>query len=88
MKEPPLMSTLDGIGNALGYSIVLVFVGFFRELFGSGSLMGFEVFTTVNNGGWFQPDGMFLLAPMAFFLIGFFIWGLRTWKPEQVESED
>lgn len=88
MKEPPFMSMMDGIGNAMGYSIVLIFVGFFRELLGSGSLMGFEVFKTVNNGGWFQPDGMFLLAPMAFFLIGFFIWGVRTWKPEQVESDE
>lgn len=88
MKEPPFMSMIDGIGNAMGYSIVLIFVGFFRELLGSGSLMGFEILKTVNNGGWFQPDGMFLLSPMAFFLIGFFIWGVRTWKPEQVESEE
>lgn len=88
MKEPPLMSMIDGVGNALGYSVVLIFVGFFRELLGSGSLLGIEIFKTVNNGGWFQPDGMFLLAPMAFFLIGFFIWGVRTWKPEQVESDE
>lgn len=88
MKEPPFMSMIDGIGNAMGYSIVLIFVGFFRELLGSGSLMGYEILKTVNNGGWYQPDGMFLLAPMAFFLIGFFIWGVRTWKPEQVESDE
>lgn len=85
MKNGPMMSLIDGIGNGLGYSIVLIFVGVFRELLGSGALLGFEIFKLKNAGGWFQPDGMFLLSPMAFFLIGFFIWAVRTWKPEQVE---
>lgn len=85
MKTGPFLSFMDGIGNGLGYSIVLIFVGVFRELLGSGKILGFEVFPLVNAGGWFQPDGMFLLSPMAFFLIGIFIWIVRTWKPEQVE---
>lgn len=85
MKTGPFLSFMDGIGNGLGYSVVLIFVGVFRELLGSGKLMGFEIFPLQNAGGWFQPDGMFLLSPMAFFLIGIFIWFLRSWKPEQVE---
>jgi Na+-transporting NADH:ubiquinone oxidoreductase subunit D len=87
MKNPPLMSFVDGIGNGLGYSIVLIFVAFFRELFGSGKLLGYEVLPTVGNGGFYQTNGMALLAPSAFFLIGLFIWGLRTWKVDQVEKE-
>lgn len=87
MKNGPFISFLDGIGNGLGYSIVLVFVGIFRELFGSGTLMGFKVLPLVAEGGWYQPNGMALLSPSAFFLIGFFIWGLRTWKKDQVEAE-
>jgi len=87
MKNGPFISFVDGIGNGLGYSIVLIFVGFFRELFGSGSLMGFKVLPLVADGGWYQPNGMALLSPSAFFLIGFFIWGLRTWKKDQVETE-
>lgn len=85
MKNPPIPSFFDGVGNGLGYSIVLIFVGFFRELLGSGKLLGVEIIPTVSNGGWYKPDGMFLLSPSAFFLIGFFIWGLRTWKKDQVE---
>jgi len=87
MKNGPIESLVDGIGNGLGYSIVLVFVGFFRELFGSGAIFGIEIFKLKSAGGWFQPDGMFLLSPMAFFLIGFFIWAIRAWKPEQVEHD-
>ena len=86
MKNPPLMSFFDGIGNGLGYSVVLVFVAFFRELLGSGQLLGVTLLKTTGDGGFFQPNGMALLAPSAFFLIGFFIWGLRTWKPEQNEE--
>lgn len=85
MKTGPFMSFIDGIGNGLGYSVVLLFVGFFRELLGSGQLLGFEIMKTQNAGGWYMPDGMFLLSPMAFFLIGILIWIIRTWKPEQVE---
>lgn len=87
MKNGPIMSFFDGIGNGLGYSIVLIFVGVFRELFGSGTLLGFKILPLVADGGWYQPNGMALLSPSAFFLIGFFIWGLRTWKKDQVEAE-
>jgi Na+-transporting NADH:ubiquinone oxidoreductase subunit D len=86
MKNGPWASFLDGIGNALGYSIVLVTVGVIRELFGSGSLMGYQLFTLTTEGGWYEPNGLLLLSPSAFFLIGFFIWALRTWKPEQIEE--
>lgn len=86
MKNPPMMSFLDGIGNGLGYSLVLMVVAFIRELFGSGKLFGVSVLPLVNEGGWYEPNGLALLAPSAFFLIGLFIWALRTWKPEQVEE--
>lgn len=88
MKNPPLPSLLDGIGNGLGYSVVLLAVGFVRELFGSGSLFGIEVIPTVANGGWYQPNGLLLLPPSAFFLIGLFIWTLRSWKRGQVEESE
>lgn len=87
MKNGPIESFLDGIGNGLGYSIVLIFVGFFRELLGSGKLLGMQILPTISQGGWYKPDGMMLLSPSAFFLIGLFIWGLRTWKKDQVEQE-
>ncbi|WP_183410120.1 NADH:ubiquinone reductase (Na(+)-transporting) subunit D [Litorivivens lipolytica] len=88
MKNGPVASFIDGIGNGLGYSVVLLFVAFFRELFGSGSLFGIQILETVNNGGWYVPNGMMLLPPSAFFLIGFFIWGLRAWKKDQVEEPE
>ena len=88
MKNGPGMSFLDGMGNALGYSIILLFVGVFRELFGSGKLFGAEVFSLVSEGGWYAPNGLMLLPPSAFFLIGFFILALRAWKTEQVEEEN
>ena len=86
MQNPPLPSFLDGIGNGLGYSALLVALGITRELFGSGTLIGFRVLPTVADGGWYLPNGLLLLPPSAFFLIGLFIWALRSWKPEQVES--
>lgn len=86
MKNPPVASFLDGIGNGLGYSMVLVVLAALRELLGSGKLLGMTVFQTVNDGGWFQPWGLMLLAPSAFFLIGFFIWILRTFDPKQIEE--
>jgi len=86
MQNTPTISFIDGIGNGLGYSLVLLFVGFFRELFGSGKLMGVEVLTLVSDGGWYVPNGLMLLAPGAFFLIALFIWAVRTWKPNQVEN--
>ena len=88
MKNGPGASFLDGVGNALGYSIILLFVGVFRELFGSGTLFGAEIFSLVAEGGWYAPNGLMLLPPSAFFLIGFFIWALRSWKTEQVEEEN
>ena len=88
MKEPPVISFMDGIGNGLGYSLILIVVGSFRELFGSGSLLGYQILPLVNDGGWYVPNGMLLLPPSAFFIIGFFIWAVRTWKPEQLEKHD
>lgn len=88
MKSAPLPSFIDGIGNGLGYGFVLLTVAFFRELLGSGKLFGVEVLPLVSNGGWYQPNGMMLLAPSAFFLIGFMIWAIRTLKPEQVEAKE
>ena len=87
MQNGPTDSILDGVGNGLGYSVVLLVVGFFRELFGSGKLFGVTVFPLVTEGGWYNPNGLMVLAPGAFFLIGIFIWVLRTFKPEQVEED-
>ncbi|MDN3681383.1 NADH:ubiquinone reductase (Na(+)-transporting) subunit D [Vibrio tapetis] len=88
MKSKPLPSLIDGIGNGLGYGFVLITVAFFRELFGSGKLFGLEVLPLVSNGGWYQPNGLMLLAPSAFFLIGFMIWAIRIIKPEQIEPKE
>jgi len=85
MKNPVGLSFLDGLGNGLGYGVVLMTVGFVRELFGSGKLFGVTILNSVNDGGWYVTNGLMLLAPSAFFLIGFIIWGLRTWKPELQE---
>ena len=87
MQNPPALSLADGIGNGLGYGIVLMATAFLRELFGSGSLFGVSVFPLVADGGWYSPNGLMLLSPSAFFIIGFFIWGIRIWRPDQVESE-
>ncbi|HDR1432508.1 TPA: NADH:ubiquinone reductase (Na(+)-transporting) subunit D [Pasteurella multocida] len=86
MKSQPLESFVDGIGNGLGYGAILVSVAFIRELIGSGKLFGITVFQTIQDGGWYQTNGLFLLAPSAFFIIGFIIWGIRTLKPNQVEK--
>ncbi len=88
MKNGVGMSFLDGIGNGLGYSLLLIVVAFFRELFGSGTLYGYEVMKLVKNGGWYEPNGLMLLPPSAFFIIGLLIWGIRVWKPAQVEQPD
>ncbi len=87
LKNPPLESFLDGIGNGLGYAVILIVVGFMRELFGAGKLFGFSILPLTNDGGWYQGNGLMLLAPSAFFLIAFFIWILRTVYPEQVEDK-
>ena len=81
------MSLLDGLGNGLGYSVILLTVGIVRELFGSGKLFGAEIFALVSEGGWYVPNGLLLLPPSAFFLIGAFIWILRSCRPEQIEEE-
>lgn len=88
MKNPPVPSFLDGIGNGLGYSAMLLTLGVIRELTGSGKLLGFEILPLVNDGGWYVPNGLMLLPPSAFFLIGLIIWALRSFKNEQVEEPD
>lgn len=88
MKHPPLPSFLDGLGNGLGYSALLLTVGTVRELFGSGSLFGYPVLTLAGDGGWYVPNGLMLLPPSAFFLIGLVIWVVRSWKPAQVEEPE
>ena len=88
MQNGPFMSALDGFGNALGYSVILVGVALIREPLGSGTLLGFEVLPRVADGGWFYTNGLMLLAPSAFFIIGLFIWAIRAWKPDQVEAPE
>lgn len=88
MKNPPVASFLDGIGNGLGYSVILIALAVVRELFGSGSLLGIQILPVVSTGGWYVPNGLLLLPPSAFFLIGGFIWILRTFKTDQVEAAD
>ena len=87
MQNPPWPSFIDGVGNGLGYGLVLMAVAFIRELFGSGKVFGLTVLPLVTEGGWYHPNGLMLLAPAAFFLIGCFIWAVRSWKPEQVEED-
>ncbi len=88
MKNPPGLSFLDGIGNGLGYSIVLLIVAFFRELLGAGKLLGLTILPATNEGGWYLPNGLMLLPPSAFFIIGLLIWALRSWKTDQIEEEN
>lgn len=86
MQNPPMLSFFDGIGNGLGYSAMLLLLGVIRELLGAGKLFGVSILQTVNDGGWYVPNGMLLLPPSAFFLIGLIIWALRTWKKNQTEA--
>ncbi|HBF25966.1 MULTISPECIES: NADH:ubiquinone reductase (Na(+)-transporting) subunit D [Nitrosomonas] len=88
MKNPPWPSFLDGLGNGLGYSAILLIVGIIRELFGSGSLLGVTILPLIRDGGWYEPNGLLLLPPSAFFLIGLIIWGVRSWKTNQVEQPE
>ena len=88
MKNGMRLSILDGLGNALGYSLILIIVAIFRELFGSGTLLGFQILPLATAGGWYNPNGLMLLAPSAFFIIGLMIWGIRTWKTAQVEKPE
>ena len=87
MSNPPGMSFLDGLGNGLGYAVILMITAFLRELFGSGSLFGVQILPLVTEGGWYNPNGLMLLSPAAFFIIGVLIWILRVWKPDQIEEE-
>lgn len=88
MKNNVRLSFLDGLGNGLGYSLILIVVAFVRELFGTGGLLGYPILPVVTEGGWYYPNGLMLLAPSAFFIIGLLIWGVRTWKTEQLEKAD
>jgi Na+-transporting NADH:ubiquinone oxidoreductase subunit D len=88
MKNSVRLSVMDGLGNGLGYSWILILVGSLRELFGSGTLLGVEIFRTVSAGGWYQPAALMLLPPSAFFLIGFLIWALRAWRVEKAEEDE
>jgi Na+-transporting NADH:ubiquinone oxidoreductase subunit D len=81
-------SVLDGLGNGLGYSLILVLVGTTRELFGSGTVLGIQLLPVVSAGGWYRPNDFMLLPPSAFFIIGGLIWALRSWKTEQVEERE
>ena len=88
MKNKPWPSFLDGIGNGLGYSLILIIVATVRELLGSGSLLGYQIFSLVSEGGWYMPNGLMLLAPSAFIIIGLTIWVIRALNPDQVEQSD
>ncbi|MEP0354199.1 MAG: NADH:ubiquinone reductase (Na(+)-transporting) subunit D [Paraglaciecola sp.] len=88
MKSPPMMSFLDGIGNGLGYSMVLIVIGTIKELFGFGTILGFEILPLIQNGGWYQGNGLLILPFSSFFLIGGLIWAIRTIRPEQVEPKE
>ncbi len=87
MSNPPIPSFIDGIGNGLGYSFILMSVALIRELFGAGTIFGYTIFTTVSNGGWYVPNGMLVLPASGFFLIALLIWLIRTYDPEQQESQ-
>ena len=88
MKNRPLPSFMDGLGNGLGYSLILMIVAFFRELFGAGTLWGIVILPTTTNGGWYVANGMMLMPPSAFFIIGLLIWALRSWKKSQIEKAE
>ena len=88
MKNPPVASFIDGVGNGMGYGLILMMVAFIRELFGAGSIFGVTILQKVTDGGWYVPNGLLLLPPSAFFIIGLIIWAFRTWKPAQVEERE
>jgi Na+-transporting NADH:ubiquinone oxidoreductase subunit D len=87
MQNPPWISFLDGIGNGLGYGLVLILVAIARELIGAGKLLGYTILPTISDGGWYEPNGLMLLAPSALFLVALFIWALRQWMPELREKD-
>ena len=88
MKEKPLLSFFDGLGNGIGYSIILIAVAFIRELFGAGTLFGYEILPLTSNGGWYMGNNLLLLPPSSFIIIGLFIWLIRTVKSQQIEEDD
>jgi Na+-transporting NADH:ubiquinone oxidoreductase subunit D len=88
MKEKPFISFIDGLGNGLGYSVILIAVAIIRELFGAGTLMGYEILPLVSNGGWYPANNLLLLPPSSFILIGLMIWGIRSYKSDQVEVNE
>jgi Na+-transporting NADH:ubiquinone oxidoreductase subunit D len=88
MKNGVALSFLDGLGNGLGYSAILLIVATIRELFGAGTLLGYRILPLVSDGGWYEANGMMLLPPSAFFIIGLLIWAVRSWKRQQVENAD
>ncbi|MFL2700426.1 MAG: NADH:ubiquinone reductase (Na(+)-transporting) subunit D [Gammaproteobacteria bacterium] len=88
MKEKPLLSFFDGLGNGIGYSIILIGVAFIRELFGAGTLFGYEILPLTSNGGWYMGNNLLLLPPSSFIIIGLFIWLIRTVKSQQIEEDD
>jgi Na+-transporting NADH:ubiquinone oxidoreductase subunit D len=87
MANPPWPSFLDGIGNGLGYSLILLTVGFVRELFGAGKIFGVTILPLVTDGGWYTPNGLMVLSPAAFFLIAIAIWIMRTANPSLAEEK-
>ena len=87
-QNPVWPSLLDALGNSFGYSLILLIVGAIRELFGAGSLLGYQVFPLIENGGWFEPLRLMQLAPSAFFILGLLIWIIRSWRPDQVEEPE
>jgi Na+-transporting NADH:ubiquinone oxidoreductase subunit D len=87
MQNPPWISFLDGIGNGMGYGLVLIVVAVARELIGAGKILGYVLLPTLSDGGWYEPNGLMLLAPSALFLVALFIWALRQWKPELQEKD-
>jgi Na+-transporting NADH:ubiquinone oxidoreductase subunit D len=88
MKNPVGPSFLDGLGNGLGYSLILIIVATLRELFGAGTLLGYPILELTQDGGWYEANGLMLLPPSAFFIIGLLIWAIRTWRTQQVEDAD
>jgi len=88
MKSGIRTSILDALGNGMGFSLILIVVATIRELLGNGTLMGYRIFELAHEDGWYQENALFLLAPSAFFIIGFLIWGIRSWKPEQKEKPE
>lgn len=88
MKNGVLASFLDGLGNGLGYSLMLMSIAAVRELLGSGSLFGVAVLSTIGDGGWYYPNGLMILPPGVYFTLGLMIWAIRTWRVEQVEAPE